>query len=156
MWQTVLIIACCAAAITGIVILKTASDERSTAMIAARNYLHQKKNSKTDSLLNVAVPDTIGDASALPFVPDTIPPALPDSIGKDIRPVENAGEEDGYIAGYDDGILDRRNHRFDDSSTFKSAAERNAYAKGYAKGYNNGFAEAKEKQRLDKAEAERH
>ena len=70
---------------------------------------------------------------------------LPDSllVEKDRRPAYEAGYEDGYLAGLDDGAASAPQASYDETSTFPSAAERNRYAEGYREGYAEGFENGK-------------
>jgi len=140
--QTFLVIGCCLLCIVGIVFLKRASDTRSPAYAKALSKAMQAEE-KADSVRNMAVPDTVGDASVLPIVTETLPPALPDSVGKDMRPASNAGHEDGYLAGMYDGKQGAHLAGFDDTNTFPTEAEQKAYADAYHEGYEHGYAEGK-------------
>ena len=92
-----------------------------------------------DSSNVVAVPDTSIEVGTLPSSPDTFGVATPDSIGKDRRPPFEAGDEDGYLAGMDDGAAHTPRASFDESNSFKTIDERAAYVRGYREGYAKGF-----------------
>lgn len=70
---------------------------------------------------------------------------LPDSLllEKDRRPAYEAGYEDGYLAGLDDGAASAPQASYDETSTFPSAAERKRYAEGYREGYAEGLENGK-------------
>lgn len=88
----------------------------------------------------VAIPDTTLAPETVPAA-DTIPPyTLPDTVlGRDPRNPYEAGYEDGYAAGCDDGAVRTPNATYDESSSFRTASERQNYAKGYAEGYDKGY-----------------
>ncbi len=92
-----------------------------------------------DSSNVVAVPDTSIEVGTLPSSSDTFDVATPDSIGKDRRPPFEAGDEDGYLAGMDDGAAHTPRASYDESNSFKTIDERAAYARGYREGYAKGF-----------------
>lgn len=92
-----------------------------------------------DSSNVVAVPDTSIEVGTLPSSSDTFDVATPDSIGKDRRPPFEAGDEDGYLAGMDDGAAHTPRASYDESNSFKTIEERAAYARGYREGYAKGF-----------------
>ena len=92
-----------------------------------------------DSSNVVAVPDTSIEVGTLPSSPDIFDVATPDSIGKDRRPPFEAGDEDGYLAGMDDGAAHTPRASYDESNSFKTIDERAAYVRGYREGYAKGF-----------------
>lgn len=96
--------------------------------------------SKADAALPIAVPDTTTDPTiALPAA-DTTYAALADTLlGKDRRNPYEAGYEDGYAAGCDDGAADTREATYDESSGFASQHERADYVRGYREGYPVGY-----------------
>ncbi len=121
-------------AIVGIIFLKRASEQpahSATAPAAARP-------------LPIAVPDTTLDTPDLAIPVETVAISLPDTIGKDKRPPYEAGYEDGYISGMDDGSQNADRATYDDSSNFPLPAERNDYARGYSEGYARGFKDGRE------------
>lgn len=136
--EATLIILGCIVCIVGIVFLKTASDSRSPAY-AKINPKVAARRAAADSASNVAVPNVNLDSTVMPLTPDTIPPAPADSIGKDTRPALEAGRQDGFLAGEDDAHNDRPHASYDDTNTFSSAAEQQAYKHGYAEGYAEGL-----------------
>ncbi len=105
---------------------RTASDGNMTAM-------------PHDSSSTVVVPDTTIDAGTLPSSSDSFAVAPTDSIGKDRRPPYEAGDEDGYLAGMDDGATHTPRASYDESNGFKTIDERTAYVRGYREGYAKGF-----------------
>ena len=92
-----------------------------------------------DSSNAVVVPDPSIDAGTLSSSPDSFDVAPPDSIGKDRRPPFEAGDEDGYLAGMDDGAAHTPQASYDESNSFKTIDERAAYVRGYREGYAKGF-----------------
>lgn len=92
-----------------------------------------------DSSNAVVVPDTSIDAGTLSSSPDSFDVAPPDSIGKDRRPPFEAGDEDSYLAGMDDGAAHTPQASYDESNSFKTIDERAAYVRGYREGYAKGF-----------------
>ena len=92
-----------------------------------------------DSSNAVVVPDTSIDAGTLSSSTDSFAVAPPDSIGKDRRPPFEAGDEDGYLAGMDDGAAHTPQASYDESHSFKTLDERAAYVRGYREGYAKVF-----------------
>lgn len=86
----------------------------------------------------VATPDTSTPPS-LPTPPETISIVRPDTTVRDSRPPYEAGYEDGYLNGMDDGADNRPRATYDETSLFPSAGERAAYIEGYREGYARGF-----------------
>ncbi len=121
----------------GIVFLKT-----TTQTTAEKTADTNNANKETQ----VAIPDTTADTSSLPPAPDTVAvSALPDSIlGRDKRGPYEAGYEDGYATGCDDGAADTKDAGYDDSSTFSSSSDRATYARGYQEGYAKGFEDGRD------------
>ncbi len=96
----------------------------------------------------VAVPDTsLAKDAAIPTPADTFAAAPTDSIGRDRRPADEAGAEDGYWAGYYDGVDGVERAENDLVSTFPSARERQAYADNYKEGYARGYEEGRASRR---------
>lgn len=89
----------------------------------------------------VAVPDTTTDPSAMPAEPDTVEHyVLPDTIiGRDKRQPYEAGYEDGYSAGCDDGAVGQENETYDESNDFATQAAQQEYVRGYREGYAQGY-----------------
>lgn len=112
----------------GIIFLKTSVSETSAHHSAV-----------VDSLLTIAIPDTAAPIDILPQQPETISVALPDTIGKDKRPAAAAGYEDGYRSGCEDRINRTPQAGYDESSTFPTPQERQAYAEAYRRGYEHGI-----------------
>lgn len=115
--------------VVGIVFLKTA---------VPNSAFHNK--AMVDSLLTIAIPDTAAPADILPLQPETVSVALPDTIGKDKRPADEAGYEDGYNGGREDRRNKTPRVSYDESSTFPTPRERQAYAEAYHRGYEHGLA----------------
>ncbi len=90
----------------------------------------------------MAVPDTTSDpVSEPPTEPDSVVPAEIDSITTDLRIPSDAGYEDGYFTGVEDGVSDCERCSYDESSHFPTAAQRRNYADAYRRGYAQGFAD---------------
>lgn len=89
----------------------------------------------------VAVPDTSLSPELGSDTPDSIVPAVPDSIGVDNRPPDEAGAEDGYWNGYHDGVAGVELTEHDVTSNFPTEEERRTYAENYREGYLQGFRE---------------
>lgn len=89
----------------------------------------------------VAVPDTSLSPELGNDAPDSIVPAVPDSIGVDNRPPDEAGAEDGYWNGYHDGVAGVELTEHDVTSNFPTEEERRTYAENYREGYLQGFRE---------------
>lgn len=149
--QRIAIIVACLLCVVAIVFLKTESDSRSPVYAEARKAA--RAAATPDSIRNMAVPDTVGDATVLPLVVETLPPAMPDSVGRDARSAGLAGHEDGYLAGCYDAEYAARRSSYDDTNTFPSAAERRAYSTAYAEGYEKGFAEVSARAHGEPSEA---
>lgn len=93
----------------------------------------------SDSLPAVAVPDTALAPGVLPAEPESVVVALPDTLGIDKRPAAEAGYEDGYLSGMDDGATDAERATYDETSSFPTPRERAVYAENYRKGYAEGY-----------------
>jgi hypothetical protein len=94
-----------------------------------------------DTLGNMAVPDTTSPADVSPLVGDTVVSAPADTKGRDPRPADEAGEEDGYWTGLYDGTAGRERSEADVESNFPTQRERDSYAASYAEGYRRGYEE---------------
>lgn len=94
----------------------------------------------------VAVPDTTVVPGVLPVSSDSVVNSVvPDTVlGKDKRRPYEAGYEDGYAAGCDDGAAQSENATYDETSSFRSTKERNEYVEGYRDGYAKGFEDGKD------------
>lgn len=141
-WQAVLIVSGGLLCVALILFLKMESDSRAPIYqkMAARHLVVQSEKMGKNP---VAVPDTIGDPTVLPLVPDTVPAAVPDTLQwGEVRPATLAGQEDGYLAGQYDASLGQHRATYDESNTFSSSAGQQAYAIGYAEGYERGYAES--------------
>lgn len=92
---------------------------------------------------NVAIPDTTIAPDLRPAVTDTVVATQPDSVGRDPRPADEAGAEDGYWNGYYDGVAGREMTEHDVSSSFPTREERDTYAINYTEGYSRGYEEGK-------------
>lgn len=110
-----------------------------------------------DSLQRIATPDTTlspednadSHAPALTPSPDSSPTA-PDSLdtSMDVRSPTDAGYEDGYFTGLDDGISGRERFSYDESSQFPTPAQRRNYTEAYRRGYEQGFRDGQGRKKL--------
>lgn len=98
-----------------------------------------------DSPLNVArpmaKPDTTVASDVRQDIADSTHLVAPDSLGRDPRPADEAGAEDGYWDGYYDGVAGKSMNEHDTSSNFPTEEERRSYAENYSEGYKRGYAE---------------
>ncbi len=94
----------------------------------------------------IAIPDTSIGSDVLSTTPDTIiPSTLSDTLlGKDKREPFEAGYEDGYAAGCDDGATDNDHAMYDESNNFHKESEQADYVSGYREGYAKGVEDGKE------------
>lgn len=104
---------------------------------------------RRDSLSRMAKPDTT-------FTPDedtsiqTSPyPTTTDSVSMDLRVPSDAGYQDGYYAGLQDGISGDERASYDETSQFPTPAQRRNYAEAYRRGYLQGFADGQEGREYD-------
>ncbi len=88
----------------------------------------------------IAIPDTTL-STPLPALPADTTPYRTDSFAIDHRPPYEAGYEDGYFNGMDDGSQKDLNATYDESSTFPAEHERTTYTVGYREGYRKGFSD---------------
>ncbi len=91
----------------------------------------------------IARPDTTLTTPLPTLSTDTTTTYRTDSLGIDRRPPYEAGYEDGYFNGMDDGSQNDLNATYDESSTFPEEHQRNTYTGGYREGYRQGFADGK-------------
>lgn len=103
--------------------------------------LTPEQAAQRDSISHIATPDTT-------FAPDettndhhTPYSASPDSVSQDLRVPSDAGYQDGYFAGLEDGINDDERASYDESSQFPNASQRLNYAEAYRRGYAQGFSD---------------
>ncbi|MCH5182073.1 MAG: hypothetical protein J1F06_05510 [Prevotellaceae bacterium] len=102
-----------------------------------------------DNRLPMARPDTTMAADA-PAFESEIYASPADSISVDARSADDAGYEDGYLQGMDDGALgNAREAGYDDSSTFPSRRQREQYAAAYREGYAKGYADGCDKRQFN-------
>lgn len=129
-WQVAFFALICLLVFGGIIFLKRTSVEQ-------RGH----SSGGHDASSPVAVPDTTVSPGVLPVTPDTVAPSvLPDTIlGKDTRDPFEAGYEDGYLSGCDDGAMEQEQASYDDSNTFRSVTARQEYVRGYREGYAKGY-----------------
>lgn len=134
-------------AIVLIIYMKRSTDQPLTPEQAARR----------DSINRIATPDTTQapelDTPTREFPLSTDSAALlpTDSLdtSMDLRTPSDAGYEDGYFAGLEDGISGRERFSYDESSQFPTAAQRRNYAQGYQRGYAQGFRDGQNETSLD-------
>ena len=114
-----------------IVLLKSKSDASSPLVI-------EEKRDRA-----IVVPDTSIDLQTLPLVADTTTSIVPEEVSRDTRTPYEAGYEDGYLAGIDDGAAHEDYTQYDEDSSFPTPSERETYSKGYRDGYAKGLADGK-------------
>lgn len=136
--RTLLFVVVCALVVLGIIYMKKSTVDHAP--------LPGAEDPATVANHPVAVPDTSVDPTVMPPVADTMANTqLPDTIlGRDKRSPYEAGYEDGYAAGCDDGAAGQEKATYDESSNFATAAERQTYAGGYREGYAKGFDDGKQ------------
>lgn len=131
-FKTIIILLLCIFVVLGIVYTKRSStDEKSLNTPSVTNNANRQ----------VAKPDTTADPTVLPPAPDTVERyVLPDTLlGRDKRKPYEAGYEDGYATGCDDGALGQENATYDETSNFRTPSERQTYSEGYREGYAKGY-----------------
>lgn len=120
--------------VAAIVALKTASGGLYSGNPDASDSLRQAPIASPDTTLASDVPQVESETFVSPA----------DSISVDTRPADDAGYEDGYLQGMDDGALGlEKRAGYDESSAFPSARQRQQYAEAYREGYEKGFADGK-------------
>lgn len=135
--RTMLFAALALLALAGIIYMKYATDSRkadSSAALADPTTAH------------VAIPDTTVDP-ALHLAPevDSVAAMPADTLlGKDKRSPFEAGYEDGYAAGCDDGAAHQERATYDETNNFRNPRESSLYVDGYREGYAKGFADGLE------------
>lgn len=60
-----------------------------------------------------------------------------------LHPYE-AGYEDGYAAGCDDGVAGQNGMSYDDENTFRRQDDSREYIRGYKDGYTKGYDDGQE------------
>ena len=94
-----------------------------------------------DSVQRMASPDTTtAPAENAPTLDPTTEQST-DPVSVDQRLPSDAGYEDGYFAGLQDGLDDMERASYDDSSKFPTAEQRSNYTDAYKRGYAQGFAD---------------
>lgn len=94
-----------------------------------------------DSIQRMATPDTT-TAPIQDFTSTDTDSSLPtDTVSMDLRLPSDAGYEDGYFAGLQDGLDDMERASYDDTSKFPTEAQRRNYTDAYKRGYAQGFAD---------------
>ena len=126
----------CLLLVAGIFYMKYTSDEQKAFSPSATPNMED---------VEIAVPDTSITPGVLPVTTDSIVPSvLPDTVlGKDKRDPYEAGYEDGYLTGCDDGSEDHMKATYDESNSFRSTHEQKEYVRGYQEGYAEGFNDGK-------------
>lgn len=130
-WKFVAILAVCIAILGATIFLKTSSENEKDL---------RGVDEPAASGPQMAVPDTTIDTSLVPAATDSLPSTLPDTLlGRDERQPYEAGYEDGYAAGCDDGAIEQKGMSYDDENNFRSHADRADYVRGYKDGYTKGY-----------------
>ena len=140
--RSILFIAVVIIAVAVIVYLKRSTDVPLTPEgIAAR-----------DSVQRMASPDTTSTPAENAPTLDSTTEQASDTVSVDQRLPSDAGYEDGYFAGLQDGLDDMERASYDDSSKFPTAEQRSnytdAYKRGYAQGFSDGQAQGDAEQNL--------
>ena len=94
-----------------------------------------------DSVQRMASPDTTTAPAENAPTLDTTTEQSTDTVSVDQRLPSDAGYEDGYFAGLQDGLDDMERASYDDSSKFPTAEQRSNYTDSYKRGYAQGFAD---------------
>ena len=94
-----------------------------------------------DSVQRMASPDTTTAPAENAPTFDTTTEQSTDTVSVDQRLPSDAGYEDGYFAGLQDGLDDMERASYDDSSKFPTAEQRSNYTDAYKRGYAQGFAD---------------
>lgn len=94
-----------------------------------------------DSVQRMASPDTTTTPAENAPTLDTTTEQSTDTVSVDQRLPSDAGYEDGYFAGLQDGLDDMERASYDDSSKFPTAEQRSNYTDAYKRGYAQGFAD---------------
>lgn len=136
-WSTIMVILVCLLIVGGIIYMKYITDGQKSLSPSLQ---------RTEQDNEVAIPDTSMEPGILPVTPDSvIPSVLPDTVlGKDTRLPYEAGYEDGYATGCDDGVANHLKASYDESNNFHTASEQKDYIRGYKEGYEEGFKDGKE------------
>lgn len=92
-----------------------------------------------DSVQRMASPDTTTAPAENAPTLDTTTEQSTDTVSVDQRLPSDAGYEDGYFAGLQDGLDDMERASYDDSSKFPTAEQRSNYTDSYKRGYAQGF-----------------
>lgn len=111
-----------------------------------------------DSAQRMATPDTTVAPTEDFSSSDTNTAQPTDTVSMDLRLPSDAGYEDGYFAGLQDGLDDMERASYDDTSKFPTEAQRRNYADAYKRGYAQGFADGQnqgEEDANDNEESER-
>lgn len=100
---------------------------------------------RRDSLSRMAKPDTTFTTEDDGYNPATTSYPVPtDSLSMDLRVPSDAGYQDGYYAGLQDGISGDERASYDETSQFPTPAQRRNYAEAYRRGYLQGFTDGQE------------
>lgn len=130
-WRAVSIVLFCLLVVIGIIYMKHSSSEQKLLV----------PSGTSDTAHQVAVPDTTIAPEVMPQTSDTVQPTqLPDTIlGRDTRSPYEAGYDDGYAAGCDDGAAKADHATYDETNNFATKSEQQNYVRGYREGYAKGY-----------------
>ena len=93
----------------------------------------------------VAKPDTsLGSEAPIVLEREAVEAPPADTVEVDRRPPAEAGYEDGYFAGTDDGSLGQERASYDESSRFPRSRDREVYAESYRRGYADGLRDGRD------------
>ncbi len=113
-----------------IILLKTLSNKPAPGPVASdsTNVITASPELPTDESSEAANPT------------DSLPAVIAsDTIGVDSRPPYEAGNEDGYNNGLDDGHAKKYKLSYDESNAFKKRNDARKYIEGYREGYEKGY-----------------
>ena len=130
-WRAVSIVLFCLLVVIGIIYMKHSSGEQKLLV----------PSGTSDTAHQVAVPDTTIAPEVMPQASDTVQSTqLPDTIlGRDTRSPYEAGYDDGYAAGCDDGAAKADHATYDETNNFATKPEQQNYVRGYREGYAKGY-----------------
>ena len=130
-WRAVSIVLFCLLVVIGIIYMKHSSGEQKLLV----------PSGTSDTAHQVAVPDTTIAPEVMPQTSDPVPPTqLPATIlGRDTRSPYEAGYDDGYAAGCDDGAAKADHATYDETNNFATKPEQQNYVRGYREGYAKGY-----------------
>ena len=130
-WRAVSIVLFCLLVVIGIIYMKHSSGEQKLLV----------PSGTSDTAHQVAVPDTTIAPEVMPQTSATVQPTqlLDTNLGRDTRSPYEAGYDDGYAAGCDDGAAKADHATYDETNNFATKPEQQNYVRGYREGYAKGY-----------------